>query len=718
MGSLELSQIRTKLNDEYKGLVVIQGASEQLTPDQEKNFFSKALAAYSVSVLYPDVDKNQVVNSIVDGTDDNGIDLIYYNQETNELCLVQSKYNESGTNEPTLGDIQKFTTGIKDLINLKFDKFNSKVNARKEEIINVLKISKLKLKVVLVYTAINFSSHSQREITDLLADLNDHRDVADFELINQVRLHSSLYNLGDKRNIDIEVTLKQWGRYDGEIEAFHGEVSGTEIFNLWNTYGNTLFDSNIRRVLGNTDINKEIQKTLDTQPEFFWYYNNGVTLICEEVEKQRIHGNSRDIGVFDCKNISIVNGAQTVGILGKYGQASEENRDKLAEVNIGFRIISITRADEDGNLYVDEKFANEVTTKNNKQNSIGSRDFLVLDPIQRQIERELSIEGIVYHLMRGEEEENIGDDSFNVREATRALSFAKDIDATIIARREVTSIYDDLTSPVYKKIYNPGLTSFYVWNCVRVQRMIEKSIEDIQQYVTEDKEKAVLIYGKEVMSKIIYDEIGISNIPKTSLDISLVPIIHTEDLVAKLETILNLILESLPVGKPIVNVFKSPVDMRNIYNEVNDKLGLEVEEIQDQTIDIYAIEGLDNKTRNQIEYFTRKIQGNTIAEEFLEYWLKEIFDPNEHFIEYRSNVHVFKKGDQKDQKEFLFRMAYYTNFIVSFEFYGLKYRSYLYDNPDFTTWAEENLDEKGRVYLNSSEEVKKLKDILQIVLVD
>lgn len=217
------------------------------------------------------------------------------------------------------------------------------------------------------------------------------------------------------------------------------------------------------------------------------------------------------------------------------------------------------------------------------------------------------------------------------------------------------------------------------------------------------------------MSKIIFDEIGTSNIPKTSLDISLVPIIHTGDLVAKLETILNLILENLPEEKTIVNVFKSPTDMRNIYNEINAKLGLEVEEIEDQTLDIYAIEGLDNKTRNQIEYFTRKIQGNAIAKEFLEYWIEEIFDPNEHFIEYKSNVHVFKKGDQKD---FLFRMAYYTNFIVSFEFYGLKYRSYLYDNPNFTKWAKENLDEKGRLYLNSSEEVRKLKDILQVVLVD
>lgn len=713
MGSLELSQIRTKLNDEYKELIKIEGANETLTSDQEKNYFSKALAAYSISVLYPEVDKNQVVYSIVDGTDDNGIDLIYYNHETNELCLVQSKYNENGTKEPSLGDIQKFTTGVKDLINLKFDKFNSKVNARKEEIINVLKISKLKLKVVLVYTAINFSSHSQREITDLLIDLNDHRDVADFELINQGRLHSSLYNQGDKRNIDIEVTLKQWGRYDGEIEAFHGEISGTQILELWNTYGNTLFDSNIRKVLGNTDINKEIKKTLDTQPEFFWYYNNGITLICEEVEKQRIHGNSRDIGVFDCKNISIVNGAQTVGILGKYGQASEESRDKLAEANVAFRIISITRADEDGNLYVDNNFANEVTTKNNKQNRIGSRDFLVLDPLQRKTERELSIEGITYHLMRGEEEDNIGDNSFNVREATRALSFAKDIDATIIARREVTSIYDDLESPVYKKIYNSGLTSFYVWNCVRIQRMIENSIEVIQQQVTEDREKAVLIYGKEVMSKIIYDEIRDSNIPRSSLDISRVPIIHTDELMTKLKVILGLILENLPEEKEIINIFKSPVDMRNIYSEVSDRLGLEVDETQDQSLDIYAIEGLDNKTRNQIEYFTGKIQGNTVAEGFVIYWIKEIFDPNSFFIEYRSNVHVFRKATQK---EFLFRMAYYTKFIVSFEFYASKYKSYLFDNVEFRQWAEEHLDDKGRIYLDTQEDVENLKGILGKVM--
>jgi hypothetical protein len=98
-------------------------------------------------------------------------------------------------------------------------------------------------------------------------------------------------------------------------------VSGNEIVQWWKNYNVRLFEKNIRQVLGTTDVNEEIEKTLQTRPELFWYFNNGITIIADSVTKSLVGGGTRDLGSFKLTNIAIVNGAQTVSTIGKYGVA-------------------------------------------------------------------------------------------------------------------------------------------------------------------------------------------------------------------------------------------------------------------------------------------------------------------------------------------------------------------------------------------------------------
>ena len=65
---------------------------------------------------------------------DNGIDLIHYDVGQERLYLVQSKWNASGNGSPAVGDVQKFIQGIKDLVNLRFDRFNGKVQRLERQI--------------------------------------------------------------------------------------------------------------------------------------------------------------------------------------------------------------------------------------------------------------------------------------------------------------------------------------------------------------------------------------------------------------------------------------------------------------------------------------------------------------------------------------------------------------------------------------------------------
>lgn len=105
-----------------------------------------------------------------------------------------------------------------------------------------------------------------------------------------------------------------------------------------------LFAKNIRQMLGATEVNDEVKRTIEEQPENFWYYNNGITIVAESIKKSMVGGNSRDIGSFKASNISIVNGAQTVSVIGKYSQEGGAN---LAKLRLPIRLISLEGAPED-----------------------------------------------------------------------------------------------------------------------------------------------------------------------------------------------------------------------------------------------------------------------------------------------------------------------------------------------------------------------------------
>ena len=89
-----------------------------------------------------------------------------------------------------------------------------------------------------------------------------------------------------------------------------------------------------------------------------------------------------DFATFHCDDISVVNGAQTVGAIGKF---SELHLDKCVNVLVPVRII--VRGEDVG-------FGEEVTKTNNRQNRIENRDFVSLDPEQSRIRSELAIDGI------------------------------------------------------------------------------------------------------------------------------------------------------------------------------------------------------------------------------------------------------------------------------------------------------------------------------------
>ncbi len=474
----------------------------------QTKILTRCLSAYAVFCI-GDTSIDEAASAVVDGADDNGIDAIHYSPSSKRMIIVQSKWKKDGTGEPDNGDLRKFKDGVLDLINLELDKFNNKVNLKKQMIETALGEFDTKFDLVLIHTGANtLSKHNQQVMDSILNELNDagdgtSEDVVSFHHLNQAIIHSGLASGMDGEPIDLEIGLSQWGKIEEPHQGFFGIVAGEEVANWWLKKGKRLFAKNIRQMLGATEVNDEVKRTIEEQPENFWYYNNGITIVAESIKKSMVGGNSRDIGSFKASNISIVNGAHTVSVIGKYSQEGGAN---LAKLRLPIRLISLEGAPED--------FGANVTKTNNRQNRIESRDFVSLDDEQIRLKRELSLEGIEYNIVRSENVKTSAS-IIDLSEATIALACAStQVGLAVQAKREIGRFYDNLNKAPYKTIFNPQTNGIYLRNTVFALRKIDEIIGEMIANIPKKsgKEYGVLVHGNRMLAFLVFRKLVIHKI--------------------------------------------------------------------------------------------------------------------------------------------------------------------------------------------------------------
>ena len=72
---------------------------------------------------------------------------------------------------------------------------------------------------------------------------------------------------------------------------------------------NILFGQNLRDSLDQkkSKTYAAMMKTIKNEPERFWNYNNGITILCEELDAHRKKHNG-DVDLIEITNFSIING--------------------------------------------------------------------------------------------------------------------------------------------------------------------------------------------------------------------------------------------------------------------------------------------------------------------------------------------------------------------------------------------------------------------------
>ncbi|SNU06666.1 AIPR protein [Lachnospiraceae bacterium] len=188
----------------------------------------------------------------------------------------------------------------------------------------------------------------------------------------------------DTLSITGEGGYMPFGKPDDNQSALICNINGYDLATLNNKYYSTeigrniLFGHNLREQL-NPKTSKSytgMKKTVKECPKNFWYYNNGITIVAEEVEPQK-NGDTTSITL---RRFSVVNGAQTTSSLGLILQEAERNRDDkikeaLKQTYVIARILKVNDPDTE----------NCVAIYNNTQNPITSRDMVANNEEQRKL---------------------------------------------------------------------------------------------------------------------------------------------------------------------------------------------------------------------------------------------------------------------------------------------------------------------------------------------
>jgi hypothetical protein len=260
--------------------------------------------------------------------------------------------------------------------------------------------------------------------------------------------------------------------------------------------------------------------------------------------------------VFECLDVSIVNGAQTVGAI---ATANGKSPDQVAKAAVSIRFISLESCPDD--------FAIRVTRTTNTQNRIDSRDFVSLDTEnQERIRTELQLEGIEYIYKAGYTVRD-SKSGFDFSEAIVAVACAhSELAYAVQAKSKVSLLYEDVSKAPYKALFNPSLSSIRLWKLVQIHRAIEDQLK-AERGKRQGRETMIPVHGNRFLARQVFRYLPLDNLDDPRRDIQALLGLVPEFTIRAIDSTASAISEKYPESY-LANLFRNTKKCQDIENSV------------------------------------------------------------------------------------------------------------------------------------------------------
>lgn len=449
-----------------------------------------------------------VAKYVTDGPRDNGIDAVYFDGPKNKLYLVQAKWSSKGTSTIETGELHKFIAGVYALLNEQWKDFNARMRAVAPEVSRALREDP-EIVLVVTYNSDNPLSPDCQAILQGFLDENnsDSQDVVSYRNFGLKYLLRTMKTAKAGSKTDVEVNLLQWGEQKEPYYSVYGKVSCADVAEWYKAHEESLFTENIRGALSESGINFAIEAALLQKPADFWYMNNGITAIADEISRKPIGlGEQRDSSNWNVGNLKIVNGAQTTSSIAR---AYARNPKQVQRAYVQIKIISLENAPID--------IATRITTATNTQNRVEPKDFLALDTVQDGLAESFKKLGVQYCYRRGDKVID-PQRGLDVQELAMTLAVGSDsMTDVVIAKRNAGSLTDP--NGHYPKIFTKRLVAATAWDAVRRWRAANKAVSDFAATQT-GREAQLAVHGSRFLEHLLVRS------ARKSFDEPLVALLH------------------------------------------------------------------------------------------------------------------------------------------------------------------------------------------------
>lgn len=335
----QLNRLRALLNKNKTYL----DQGKALTVDDNKKYSMSV--SMTILMEYFSLNQNEAFSCITDSGNDNKIDAFYFNDDDDELgnlVIIQSKYKQKDgeTGSISEDEIKICIDSCKKIVAGK--ELNAPNKILEDKIIsyrNLLKENDLPPVKIQLFFATNGVIHDGFKTLPEVIDCQAQQifpvyiDATNFGFINSVEFGELKVNLKNEED-------KTDSIFNISNDNFSGKVVSTSIESLMEFYRDTgerlLLNNNVRYLIKNSHINKEIQESFINDPEKFCYLNNGVTIISSHFEAQ---ATGHPVTKISLTNPSVVNGGQTIATLyNLFTTNYEKYKDQFQKANILIRI--------------------------------------------------------------------------------------------------------------------------------------------------------------------------------------------------------------------------------------------------------------------------------------------------------------------------------------------------------------------------------------------
>ena len=476
---------------------IIRKLTEQVKNNRGLTKYSDAFYFIALK-YYLGLEENVIDNSITDLSygmssapngelRDNGVDAIYIDSNSNIVYIFNFKFLEKPKFKNYPSDECDKILSYLDIL-FAYDEtqnyyFNDKLKEKTKDILSFMDDKTVEIKIVFASNYFDGLEKTKKELFErALSEKGSNITFEEIHLNDLIHKYLNRNHIEYKGVCEVDKDFMFPKKTNGELELFIAKIKANNLLKLFISdkskresnksltateimsckVDDQLFDDNVRIFLTkNNKTNKKIIETARHQPDNFFFYNNGITIICD---KCKVTGGAPSKLILS--NYQVVNGGQTIHSI---YEAAKSDYNCLTEVEVLCRIFAGT----------DESKKRQIARYTNTQTKVSDRDLSSLDYIQMLLNEEFSLFNLKYerkkNQYKGIAQRKLRYDSHKTGQLLMAFKLGK----PHIARSNKKEVFSD---NYVNQIFDQNLTAETIIQLYRLNAWLQNADSKYKSY--------------------------------------------------------------------------------------------------------------------------------------------------------------------------------------------------------------------------------------------